>query len=352
MPSYFDKLEAQRRAPPPPPPMPTRMHVDPKTGIPLRAGLDYAEPPNEWHQGARGYGERPPFLPHDRMPRRESDLERPPGFKSDVGVQASPACATRFYLNGAERDRGERPGSAFLSAHFDVVADQGDGVDYEGRGDFRWFDYDAYSRLDYDEIIVPPGRAQGFYPRAGGNPLVDPVPLKPPSELAVPGYKWTSFNDAPPGTSAFVFDHESPTPRLAMHPELRQWFVKISQMRPRGRDDRAHLAKLQGGCVAHCVREFESPGLNAALDAELARRMRAELDRVKALEATETELRARLAEEEARLESETRARAKAEEERDALAKALEETKEAARKAAEEAAAALKAAQEASDEEEE
>ena len=225
-------------------------------------------------------------------------------------------------------------------------------MDYEGRGDFRWFDYDAYSRLDYDEIIVPPGRAQGFYPRAGGNPLVDPVPLKPPSELAVPGYKWTSFNDAPPGTSAFVFDHESPTPRLAMHPELRQWFVKISQMRPRGRDDRAHLAKLQGGCVAHCVREFESPGLNAALDAELARRMRAELDRVKALEATETELRARLAEEEARLESETRARAKAEEERDALAKALEETKEAARKAAEEAAAALKAAQEASDEEEE
>ena len=146
------------------------MHVDPKTGIPLRAGLDYAEPPNEWHQGARGYGERPPFLPHDRMPRRESDLERPPGFKSDVGVQASPACATRFYLNGAERDRGERPGGAFLSAHFDVVADQGDGVDYEGRGDFRWFDYDAYSRLDYDEIIVPPGRAQGFYRARGATP--------------------------------------------------------------------------------------------------------------------------------------------------------------------------------------
>ena len=77
-----------------------------------------------------------------------------------------------------------------------------------------------------------------------------------------------------------------------MHPELRQWFVKISQIRcPAGAGRPSASAKLQGGCVAHCVREFESPGLNAALDAELARRMRAELDRVKALEATEAELR-------------------------------------------------------------
>jgi chromosome segregation ATPase len=43
-------------------------------------------------------------------------------------------------------------------------------------------------------------------------------------------------------------------------------------MRPRSRDDRALLSKLQGAAIAHVLREFESPEFNDVMSREFDRR--------------------------------------------------------------------------------
>ena len=345
--SYFDKLAASKGKPPPEDLPPRRLHVDPETG--LGSGLDYAAPPPKWHQGARGHGEIPPPLPHPRVAR--ADVDRPPGWRVDAAVQATPACHTRFYLDGSERQRPERPGVPFHSAHFDVVADQDTGIDWEGRG-VSWLNYDDYERIDYDEIIVPPGQTQGFYPRAGGNPIVDPVepeakaeaPPEPPADDVVPGYKWTSFNDRAPGTATFAFDPTSRAPRVSIHPELRDWFSKVARMRPRGRDDRALLANLQGAAVAHVLREFESPGLNQAMEAAFDERLASTRKELAESRATCEEFRERVDATRSELDEQTRARADAEAEAARLRDALRDAREARAKAEEEAAALREAAE--------
>jgi len=45
--------------------------------------------------------------------------------------------------------------------------------------------------------------------------------------------QWTSLNNSPPGSSAFHFEVRHNPPRMQLHPELREWFLRVSQMRPR-----------------------------------------------------------------------------------------------------------------------
>ena len=63
---------------------------------------------------------------------------------------------------------------------------------------------------------------------------------------------------------------------------------------PRGRDDRALLANLQGAAVAHVLREFESPGLNQAMEAAFDERLASTRKELAESRATCEELRERV----------------------------------------------------------
>jgi hypothetical protein len=120
---------------------------------------------------------------------------------------------------------------------------------------------EAFERVAYDEAVCPPGHhPPGFRQTAESM-------LKLPDALG--GVQWTSLNNAPPGTSAFHFDIKHDPPRLLVHPELKEWFTRVSSMRPRAWDDRALLSKLQGSAIAHAIREFESEGASLALQKAL-----------------------------------------------------------------------------------
>ena len=117
-------------------------------------------------------------------------------------------------------------------------------------------------------------------------------------------------------------------------------------MRPRGRDDRALLANLQGAAVAHVLREFESPGLNQAMEAAFDERLastRKELAESRA--ACGGGVRERVDATRSELDEQTRARADAEAEAARVRDALRDAREARAKAeAEEAAALCEAAE--------
>ena len=49
-----------------------------------------------------------------------------------------------------------------------------------------------------------------------------------------------------------------------MKPELKAWLERVARMRPRAKDDRGLLAKLQGAAIAHVIRELESTELGDA----------------------------------------------------------------------------------------
>ena len=83
-------------------------------------------------------------------------------------------------------------------------------------------------------------------------------------------------------------------------------------MRPRGRDDRALLANLQGAAVAHVLREFESPGLNQAMEAAFDERLASTRKELAESRATCEELRERVDATRSELDEQTRARADAE----------------------------------------
>ena len=114
---------------------------------------------------------------------------------------------------------------------------------------------------------------------------------------------------------------------------------------PRGRDDRALLANLQGAAVAHVLREFESPGLNQAMEAAFDERLASTRKELAESRATCEELRERVDATRSELDEQTRARADAEAEAARLRDALRDAREARAKAEEEAAALREAAEE-------
>jgi chromosome segregation ATPase len=61
-------------------------------------------------------------------------------------------------------------------------------------------------------------------------------------------------------------------------------------MRPRSRDDRALLSKLQGAAVAHVLREFESPEFGDAMAREFDRRHAVLTERLVARDAEKATL--------------------------------------------------------------
>ena len=327
MPSYFDslakaraaRLEREARDDSPLP-----IHVDPKTG--LGSGLDIIHPPPVPY-GGRKHGAPDDFLPRAPIAPVVDPADRPEGWRVDKGVQASPACHTRFYFGEAEQHRAETPRVPFVRAHFDVVAESED-LDFEGehKGP-NWEKYDAYAAIAYDEIVVPPGagRVRGFFRRGddaepgydsdeerearlagvGGDATRDTRAISSAEYLAealrlrgidvsddaasseknpgsedasrrrkstTGGFTWTALGDAPAGAGAFRFDETKPKPHAEIHPQLREWYVRIASMRPRSRDDRALLSKLQGAAIAHVLREFESDEFNDVMSREFDRR--------------------------------------------------------------------------------
>jgi hypothetical protein len=329
MPSYFDslakaraaRLEREARDDSPLP-----IHVDPKSG--LGSGLDIIHPPPVPF-GGRKHGASDDFLPRAPIASVVDPADLPPGWRVDKGVQASPACHTRFYFGDAEQHRAETPRVPFVRAHFDVVAESED-LDFEGehKGP-NWEKYDTYAAIAYDEIVVPPGagRVRGFFDRGdddtkgydsdeerearlagvGGDATRDTRAISSAEYLAealrlkgidvseddasknnpggededasgpdlkknTGGFAWTSLGGAPAGSGAFRFDETSPKPHALIHPQLREWYVRIASMRPRSRDDRALLSKLQGAAIAHVLREFESPEFNDVMSREFDRR--------------------------------------------------------------------------------
>ena len=320
MPSYFDslakaraaRLEREARDDSPLP-----IHVDPKSG--LGSGLDIIHPPPVPF-GGRKHGASDDFLPRAPIASVVDPADLPPGWRVDKGVQASPACHTRFYFGDAEQHRAETPRVPFVRAHFDVVAESED-LDFEGehKGP-NWEKYDTYAAIAYDEIVVPPGagRVRGFFNNGdddtkgydsdeerearlagvGGDATRDTRAISSAEYLAealrlkgidvsedaasdedsslreknTGGFAWTSLGGAPAGSGAFRFDETSPKPHALIHPQLREWYVRIASMRPRSRDDRALLSKLQGAAIAHVLREFESPEFNDVMSREFDRR--------------------------------------------------------------------------------
>ena len=153
-----------------------------------------------------------------------------PGVEmTDVATQCAPAESTRFYFQSSERSREGAAAGTFVRSHFDIVTDRED--------DDKWVSMEEFERVAYDELVCPPGHQPPGLRRTTESSLGVPEP--------VGGVRWTSLNGAPPGTSAFLFDLKQNPPRMTMHPELREWFARISAMRPRAWDDRALLSKLQ-----------------------------------------------------------------------------------------------------------
>jgi hypothetical protein len=274
--------------------------------------------------GGRKHGASDDFLPRAPIASVVDPADRPEGWRVDKGVQASPACHTRFYFGDAEQHRAETPRVPFVRAHFDVVAESED-LDFEGehKGP-NWEKYDAYAAIAYDEIVVPPGagRVRGFFNNGdddtkgydsdeerearlagvGGDATRDTRAISSAEYLAealrlkgidvsedgasldqggedsssrekdTGGFAWTALGGAPAGFGAFRFDETSPKPHASIHPQLREWYVRIASMRPRSRDDRALLSKLQGAAIAHVLREFESPEFNDVMSREFDRR--------------------------------------------------------------------------------
>ena len=333
MPSYFDSLAKARaarieREARDDSPLP--IHVDPKSG--LGSGLDIIQPPPA-PLGGRKHGAPDDYLPRARIAPVFDPADRPEGWRVDKGVQATPTCHTRFYFGEAEQHRPETARVPFVRAHFDVVAESED-LDFEGehKGP-NWEKYDAYAAIPYDEIVVPPGagRVRGFFDReddkreydsdeerearlagVGGDTTRDTKPVSSAAYLAealrlkgidvsdearggsegssngveranerrTGGFAWTALGGAPAGAAAFRFDETKPKPHVEIHPQLREWYVRIASMRPRSRDDRALLSKLQGAAIAHVVREFESPEFSQVVSREFDRRHAALTERL------------------------------------------------------------------------
>ena len=325
MPSYFDSLAKARaarieREARDDSPLP--IHVDPKSG--LGSGLDIIQPPPA-PLGGRKHGAPDDYLPRARIAPVFDPADRPEGWRVDKGVQATPTCHTRFYFGEAEQHRPETARVPFVRAHFDVVAESED-LDFEGehKGP-NWEKYDAYAAIAYDEIVVPPGagRVRGFFDRrdddergydseeerekrlagVGGDATRDTRAVSSAAYLEealrlkgidvsedakkrsentrkTGGFAWTALGDAPAGAGAFRFDETKPKPHAEIHPQLREWYVRIASMRPRSRDDRALLSKLQGAAIAHVVREFESPEFSQVVSREFDRRHAALTERL------------------------------------------------------------------------
>jgi len=339
MPSYFDslakaraaRLEREARDDSPLP-----IHVDPKSG--LGSGLDII-PPSPAPPGGGKHGGSGDFLPRAPIAPVVDPADRPEGWRVDKGVQATPTCHTRFYFGEAEQHRPETVRVPFVRAHFDVVAESED-LDFEGehKGP-NWEKYDAYAAVPYDEIVVPPGagRVRGFFDRrdddergydseeerearlagVGGDATRDTnavssaayleealrlkgidVDAKDANERSsentlkkkTGGFAWTALGGAPAGAGAFRFDETKPKPHAEIHPQLREWYVRVASMRPRSRDDRALLSKLQGAAVAHVLREFESPEFGDAMAREFDRRHATLTERLVARDAEKAQL--------------------------------------------------------------
>ena len=301
MPSYFDTLAKTRterllRESKDDSPLP--VHVDPKSG--LGSGLDVIHPPDA-EFGGRTFGAHDDYLPRAPVASSTEMMHRrQPGFRVDVGVQATPTCHTKFYFaeNDAEQHRLETVRVPFKNAHFDVVTED---LEYEGEGKGpNWEKYDAYRAVTYDEIVVPPGagRVRGFFDDdtkngytsdeeretrlagVGGDATKKQTVLtsveylteamKVQGEISsarvsggsVPesnetstssssenkripsrtsrgntgGFVWTSLGGAPAGAGAFKFDTSKPAPHCEIHPQLKEWYVNIATLRPRTKD--------------------------------------------------------------------------------------------------------------------
>jgi hypothetical protein len=190
-----------------------------------------------------------------------------------TGTQAAPELATRFHLERFTVDEQNREGmgpNPFVRASFDVVAEQDNQA-----SPYTYVDHAKFKNVIYDEIIDP-YRAEKS-PFAIQSPMANGLEKDPSAPPAFGAYAWTSLDAAHPGTNTMRFDID-PTggpPKMHLHPGLKEWFGQISHLRPRGHGDRMMLAKLQGGAIAHLIRELESPGsgqaMKAAIDGELAR---------------------------------------------------------------------------------
>ena len=274
MPTYFEKLTAAKHAsavkasPTRPPPM--RLHVDENTGL-NRDGLDYVDPMNK----TRGSASLPPFT----KPVLERDDVDGTYYVSEnrayesTGTQAAPELATRFHLERFTVDEQNREGmgpNPFVRASFDVVAEQDNQA-----APYTYVDHAKFKNVMYDEIIDP-YRAEKS-PFAIQSPMANGLEKDPSAPPAFGAYAWTSLDAAHPGTNTMRFDVDPSggPPKMHLHPGLKEWFGQISHLRPRGHGDRMMLAKLQGGAIAHLIRELESPGsgqaMKAAIDGELAR---------------------------------------------------------------------------------
>ena len=86
------------------------------------------------------------------------------------------------------------------------------------------------------------------------------------------GFVWTQLGSVPEGQGAFRFDTSKPDPYCEIHPQLKNWYVQIAGLRPRTKDDRALLSKLQGAAIVHVLREFESEEFNQVMAREFDRR--------------------------------------------------------------------------------
>lgn len=206
-------------------------HTHTGTGLRTGGGDDtvYESP---WRrrrpQSARGRGEDPLPLYPPKVAVTDPEVEM-----VDCGTQVAPAEATRFYFQSSERSREGAAPTAFVRAHFDVVVERDE--------DDTWTTMEAFERVAYDEMVCPPGHRPQGVRQTAETTSHSPDP--------VGGVRWTSLDNAPPGTSAFHFDIKRHPPKMVIHPELREWLARVSSMRPRAWDDRALLSKLQAGGV-------------------------------------------------------------------------------------------------------
>ena len=248
----------------------------------------------------------------------------------DKGVQA-PTCHTRFYFGEAEQHRPETARVPFVRAHFDVVAESED-LDFEGehKGP-NWEKYDAYAAIPYDEIVVPPGagRVRGFFDRrdddergydseeerearlagVGGDATRDTRAVSSAvyleEALRLKGIdvsedgkrsentRKTGGSRGPRrrrarGRRRVRFDETKPKPHAEIHPQLREWYVRIASMRRRP-DDRVAL-ETAGSRRARVLREFESPEFCDVMAREFDRRHAVLTERLVARDAEKATL--------------------------------------------------------------
>jgi len=248
-----------------------------------------------WAPSAYGRGDAPlPVIP-PRLAPSGAPL-------ADAGVQCAPSEATRFYLLKAERAREGQAARPFVRADFDVVDEDVDKFDKEhveeerfdkfdviaaqehGLGamdDREWRTMADYDRVDYDVMLLPPGRDYVGHPPRGFGPLAPDlkvalealdaaeggdarVRLTHVPKADVAGTRWSALNGTPTGVGSFDLDLDATPPTLTMKPELKAWLERVARMRPRAKDDRGLLAKLQGAAIAHVIRELESTELGDA----------------------------------------------------------------------------------------